>query len=173
MHDDCSSPPLRPTRMSSRDEPPRVPGFTGHLHSVWSSSGWGLPSRPSHPGRWCALTAPFHPYHAPLSCQGTTRIVRRSAFCCTFPDLAAGRRYRPSCSGGARTFLQSSMKTTSDRPTHSRRTGIRMIDRLQIDKVRLILIANRRRNRRPPSSPAEKNRDRVQQVQVRRHAPAR
>ncbi len=25
-------------------------------------SGWGLPSRPGHPGRWCALTAPFHPY---------------------------------------------------------------------------------------------------------------
>ena len=34
------------------------------LHSVWSSSGWGLPSRSSHPDRWCALTAPFHPYHA-------------------------------------------------------------------------------------------------------------
>jgi len=24
-------------------------------------SGWGLPSRPGHPGRWCALAAPFHP----------------------------------------------------------------------------------------------------------------
>jgi hypothetical protein len=28
---------------------------------VWPCSGWGLPSRPGHPGRWCALTAPFHP----------------------------------------------------------------------------------------------------------------
>ena len=28
-------------------------------------SGRGLPSRPGHPGRWCALTAPFHPYRAP------------------------------------------------------------------------------------------------------------
>ena len=34
------------------------------LLPVWSCSGWGLPSRPSHLGRWCALTAPFHPYHA-------------------------------------------------------------------------------------------------------------
>ena len=34
------------------------------MHPVWSSSGWGLPSRPGHPDRWCALTAPFHPYHA-------------------------------------------------------------------------------------------------------------
>jgi hypothetical protein len=25
-------------------------------------SGWGLPSRSGHPERWCALTAPFHPY---------------------------------------------------------------------------------------------------------------
>jgi hypothetical protein len=24
-------------------------------------SGWGLPSRPGRPGRWCALAAPFHP----------------------------------------------------------------------------------------------------------------
>ena len=68
-----------------RDGPP--------LHSVWSSSGWGLPSRPSHLGRWCALTAPFHPYHASTG----WRTVRRSILCCTFPNLAAGRRYRPSC----------------------------------------------------------------------------
>src|SRR5579863_352317 len=31
------------------------------MSHVWPCSGWGLPSRPSHPGRWCALTAPFHP----------------------------------------------------------------------------------------------------------------
>ena len=28
----------------------------------WHCSRWGLPSRPSPLGRWCALTAPFHPY---------------------------------------------------------------------------------------------------------------
>ncbi len=28
----------------------------------WSCSGWGLPSRPSHLGRWWSLTPPFHPY---------------------------------------------------------------------------------------------------------------
>ena len=28
-------------------------------------SGWGLPSHPGHPGCWCALTAPFHPYLCP------------------------------------------------------------------------------------------------------------
>ncbi len=31
------------------------------MSHVWPCSGWGLPSRPSHPDRWCALTAPFHP----------------------------------------------------------------------------------------------------------------
>ena len=35
---------------------------TGRPLPVWPCSGWGLPSRPGHPGRWCALTAPFHPY---------------------------------------------------------------------------------------------------------------
>ena len=29
---------------------------------AWPCSGWGLPSRRGHPRRWCALTAPFHPY---------------------------------------------------------------------------------------------------------------
>ncbi len=44
------------------------------LHSVWSSSGWGLPSRSSHPDRWCALTAPFHPCHASAAIrQGDSR----------------------------------------------------------------------------------------------------
>ncbi len=33
----------------------------GHPSHVWPCSGWGLPSRPGHPGRWCALAAPFHP----------------------------------------------------------------------------------------------------------------
>ena len=29
---------------------------------AWPCSGWGLPSRRGRPRRWCALTAPFHPY---------------------------------------------------------------------------------------------------------------
>ena len=33
----------------------------GHPSHIWPCSGWGLPSRPGHPGRWCALAAPFHP----------------------------------------------------------------------------------------------------------------
>ena len=31
----------------------------------WSCSEWGLPSRPSHLGRWWSLTPPFHPYLSP------------------------------------------------------------------------------------------------------------
>ena len=91
------------------------------LHPVWSSSGWGLPSQSSHPDCWCALTAPFHPYHAPgLTAEAIEPpAVRRSALCCTFPDLTVGRRYRPSCP--AEPGLSSSgLMTTSDRPAHSR-----------------------------------------------------
>src|SRR5215831_2276499 len=32
--------------------------------SIWSCSGWGLPSFQCHHWNWCALTAPFHPYQA-------------------------------------------------------------------------------------------------------------
>ena len=31
------------------------------MPSARPCSGWGLPSRPDRSGRWCALTAPFHP----------------------------------------------------------------------------------------------------------------
>jgi hypothetical protein len=52
-------------------------------------SGWGLPSRPDHSGRWWSLTPPFHPY--PWLGQG------RSAFCGTVPRVTPGRRYRSPC----------------------------------------------------------------------------
>ena len=45
---------LRPTRKLERAALKRFP--------IWSCTGWGLPSFPGHPGNWCALTAPFHPY---------------------------------------------------------------------------------------------------------------
>jgi len=45
---------LRPTRKLERAVLERFP--------IWSCTGWGLPSFPGHPGNWCALTAPFHPY---------------------------------------------------------------------------------------------------------------
>jgi hypothetical protein len=38
------------------------------------------------PDSWCALTAPFHPYHAPL------RVVRRFTLCCTFRRLTPPSR---------------------------------------------------------------------------------
>jgi len=47
---------LRPTRELKRAALKRS--------SIWSCTGWGLQSFPGHPGNWCALTAPFHPYPA-------------------------------------------------------------------------------------------------------------
>jgi len=67
------------------------------MPSVWSSSEWGLPSRSCRHDHWCALTAPFHPYHA-REAPMALRAVRRFAFCCTCPSLTAGRCYRPLCS---------------------------------------------------------------------------
>lgn len=37
------------------------------------------------------------PLPQPTFTDGGSRRLRRFAFCCTFPDLAVGRRYRPPC----------------------------------------------------------------------------
>src|SRR3954454_5349346 len=46
-------------------------------------SGWGLPSRPGHPGRWCALTAPFHPCLCP---EGPSAVCSLWHFPAGHPD---------------------------------------------------------------------------------------
>ena len=66
-------PSMRPTRKDLRADRP-LP--------VWPCSEWGLPSRPGRPGRWCALTAPFHPYLFPPPQRALGH--RRSVFCGTF-----------------------------------------------------------------------------------------
>ncbi len=71
-------------------------------------SGWGLPSRPGHPGRWCALTAPFHPYRHP-----------RTPAVCFLWHCPAGHPgwvlpTTPPC--GARTFLGGSTAAEPTRP---------------------------------------------------------
>ncbi len=49
----------------TRDDP------TGHCVPAQPCSGWGLPSRPGHPGRWWSLTPPFHPCRRPLAREAT------------------------------------------------------------------------------------------------------
>ena len=100
----------RPTREYGRDHPlPARP-----------CSGWGLPSRPGHPGRWCALTAPFHPYLCPAR--------RRPSAVCSLWHFPAGHPdwVLPStlpC--GVRTFLGPDPPEGGPhavaRPTHHRR----------------------------------------------------
>ena len=47
-------------------QPTRELGRAALKHSpIWFCTGWGLHSFPGHPGNWCALTAPFHPYPVP------------------------------------------------------------------------------------------------------------
>ena len=53
-------PSVRPTRGLPGDLRRRAEGQS--MPSARPCSGWGLPSRPGRPGRWCALTAPLHPY---------------------------------------------------------------------------------------------------------------
>jgi hypothetical protein len=82
-------PLLRPTRGG----PPAVRQVAGGppIPSARPCSGWGLPSRRSHPRRWCALTAPFHPY----LCDRNRH--RRSVLCGTFLRVAPTGCYPAPC----------------------------------------------------------------------------
>jgi len=101
---------LRPTRKLRRATFIRFP--------IWSCSGWGLPSFPDHPGNWCALTAPFHPY--PVRWQ--LRLSRKAVcFLWHFPSRHRDSVLRSTLPCGARTFLPCSQtyRNTSDRLAHS------------------------------------------------------
>jgi hypothetical protein len=80
----------RDLKRSTRTKTPRAAARpVSQTRSAGSCSRWGLPSSEGHPPLWWALTPPFHPYWP-------AETVQRSTLCCTFPNLAAGRRYRPS-----------------------------------------------------------------------------
>ena len=72
----------RPGATGSRPDAGREAGVSPG--PIWPCTGWGLPSRPRYRGRWCALTAPFHPY--PAACRHASG---RFAFCCTCRPLRA------------------------------------------------------------------------------------
>ena len=82
---------LQPTRKLGRAALNRFP--------IWSCTGWGLPSFPGHPGNWCALTAPFHPYPTP--------VARRRAVCFLlhFPSRCRDSMLWSTLPFGVRTFL--------------------------------------------------------------------
>jgi hypothetical protein len=86
-----------PGRVTRRTAPRRDTCYQAHeLRPAWSCFRWGLPSRTGHPVRWCALTAPFHPYHAAALLAKNVDFWRYT-FCGTVPVLANGGRYPPPC----------------------------------------------------------------------------
>ena len=103
----CGGPRRRPS-LSAGGCPTALAAYPGVLVGpgspppFWPCSGWGLPSRPGHPGRWCALTAPFHPYLC-----GTPGGVSPSAVCFLW-HCPAGRPdwvLSSTLPYGVRTFL--------------------------------------------------------------------
>src|SRR5258705_9820682 len=72
-----------------------------------SCSRWGLPSRPRHRDRWCALTAPFHP--CPQRACPLARTGRRPLAVCFllhFPWARAPWELPSTLPCGVRTFLE-------------------------------------------------------------------
>src|SRR6266542_2433548 len=68
-----------------------------------SCSRWGLPSRPRHRDRWCALTAPFHP------CPQRPAYAERPLAVCSllhFPWAHAPWGLPSTLPYGVRTFLE-------------------------------------------------------------------
>ena len=89
-------PVTRPLEPPTRDSASRL------IVPVWRCTAWGLPSRPRHRGRWCALTAPFHPYPTE---------VGRSVFCGALPSGFPAQALPGTLLCGVRTFLPVSEET--------------------------------------------------------------
>ena len=85
--------------------------------SIWSCTGWGLPSFPGHPGNWCALTAPFHPYRRGPAPEGWPSTA--VCFLLHFPSCRHDSMLWSTLPCGVRTFLRST--ATGDRLTYSDR----------------------------------------------------
>jgi hypothetical protein len=82
--------------------------------SIWSCTGWGLPSFPGHPGNWCALTAPFHPYRRRPAPEGWPSTA--VCFLLHFPSCRHDSMLWSTLPCGVRTFLRS---TATGDPTRN------------------------------------------------------
>ncbi len=65
--------------------------------SAWPCSRWGLPSQPVTRSAGALLPHRFTLATTRTTARKRPHDVRRFAFCCTFPILADGGRYPPSC----------------------------------------------------------------------------
>ena len=101
-------------------------------------SGWGLPSRPRHRGRWCALTAPFHPYRpgrgpggglfsVALS-RGSPRVGVTNHPALWSPDFPRTRR-SPGVLAAARPTRRDGKCSLPHRPARHRRSSARRAGR--------------------------------------------
>ena len=100
----------------SGEQPSNACAAATRLRPSWPCFGWGLPSHSGHPECWCALTAPFHPYHPP----------ERVAVCSLwhFPASRLGLPLAITLLCEVRTFLesQSRLGPAAARPTRPRRS---------------------------------------------------
>lgn len=93
-----------------RASSPRTPARPHEVRSSWPCFGWGLPSRTGHPARWCALTAPFHPYHLAVAV----------CFLWHYPASHLGLLLAITLLCEVRTFLDPLSRAAAARPTRPR-----------------------------------------------------
>ncbi len=86
-----------------------------HRSSLLGLAPGGVCRADESPRRWCALTAPFHPYRRDQSNTLTGAQNRGGGiFLLHFPGLTTGRCYRPPCP--VEPGLSSRCNAASDRP---------------------------------------------------------
>jgi hypothetical protein len=84
----------------------------------------GVASRPGRPGRWCALTAPFHPCLCGPGPSARNR-HRRSVLCCPIRQVTPSWLSPAPCPAesrlsSARSSAEAGERTAATRPTHRR-----------------------------------------------------
>ncbi len=106
----------------SGEQPSSACATATRLRPSWPCFGWGgLPSHSGHPECWCALTAPFHPYHR------RARRLRGGGlfFLWHFPASHLGLPLAITLLCEVRTFLetQANLDPAAAQPTHPRIHG--------------------------------------------------
>ncbi len=82
-----------------------MPSYLALLQAGLAQPAWS-------PSRWCALTAPFHPYRA------GPRIGAAVCFCGAIRKVAPSWDFPSALSHGVRTFLSAPKRAATARPSH-------------------------------------------------------
>lgn len=102
--------PSGPAVADGLERPTRTLGRAALVtRPVRPCTGWGLPSRPRHRGRWWSLTPPFHPHRRARGAEAVCSLLH-------WPAGLPGWTLSTILLCGARTFLAPARRRARGRP---------------------------------------------------------